>query len=386
VTRPPLLLVVPQPVSGAVSLRGLVLGGLPLLRRIALAAQRAGFERALVAAPRSADETLLAGTLAAPLRAQLVPSPGARRVVLLADSVAPQAAWLRHLARMPVEPEHLHMDGAVVAVVEAADPSWIVAEAATGRPAGEVFAALRRRLKAVEGALDRTGRFALRGMGDVEAADRWLLQSLIKPGETFMSRHFERRLSLALTRRLARTSMTPNAMSVVMIAIGLLGSPCFLSPSPVWQLTGALLFLVHSILDGCDGELARLKFLESPKGAALDFWGDNIVHSAVFGCMAAGWALAAGGLWPLLLGAVVVGSTLTAAATLHGDAGPAPGAAAGTSAARGAVDALSNRSFIYLIAVLAAFGRAWWFLIPAAVGTPVFVALARWARRGRHAA
>jgi 1L-myo-inositol 1-phosphate cytidylyltransferase / CDP-L-myo-inositol myo-inositolphosphotransferase len=386
VTRPPLLLVVPQPVSGAASLRGVVLGGLPLLRRIALAAQRAGFERVLVAAPRSGDESLLVGTAAAPLGAALVPASGGRRVVLLADAVAPQAAWLRQLARMPVEPEHLHVDGALVAVVEAADPSWIVAEAATGRPAGEVFAALRRRLKAVEGSLDRTGRFALGGVGDVETADRWLLQSLIKPGETFMSRHFERRLSLALTRRLARTSMTPNAMSVVMIAIGLLGSPCFLSPSPAWQLTGAFLFLVHSILDGCDGELARLKFLESPTGAALDFWGDNIVHSAVFGCLAAGWAFAAGALWPLLLGAVVVGSTLAAAATLHRDAAPLPAPAAGPSAARGAVDALSNRSFIYLIVALAAFGRAWWFLVPAAVGTPIFVALARWARRGQHPA
>jgi phosphatidylglycerophosphate synthase len=383
VTRPPLLLVVPQLFPGGASLRDLVLGGLPLLRRIALAAERAGFERVLVAALRPGDEALLAGTPADPLRAELVPPPGPRRVVLLADGVAPQAAWLRQLARMPVEPEHLHVDGVLAAVVEAADASWIVCEAATGRPAGEVFTTLRRRLKAVEDSLDRTGRFALGGAGDAGAAERWLLEALIKPGETFMSRHFERRLSLALTRGLARTSMSPNAMSVVMIAIGLLGAPCFLSPSPAWQLTGTVLFLVHSILDGCDGELARLKFLESPRGAALDFWGDNIVHSAVFGCMAVGWALATGAPWPLLLGAVVVGSTLTAAATLHGDAGPAPAPAAGAWTARSVVDVLSNRSFIYIIAVLAAFGRAWWFLVPAAIGTPVFVGLARWSRRGR---
>ncbi|HVQ76746.1 MAG TPA: CDP-alcohol phosphatidyltransferase family protein, partial [Candidatus Binatia bacterium] len=151
--------------------------------------------------------------------------------------------------------------------------------------------------------------------------------------------------------------------------------------SPAWQLAGALLFLTHSILDGCDGELARLKFLESPAGAALDFWGDNIVHSAVFGCMAAGWSLDASAIWPLGLGAVVVGSTLAAAATLHGDtAAAAPRA----SAVGSIVDALSNRSFIYLIAILAAFGRAWWFLVPAAIGTPAFVGLALMARRVRR--
>jgi len=384
-TRPPLLLVVPQPVVGGACLRDLILGGLPLLRRIALAAQRAGFERVLVAAPRPRDEALLAGTPGAPLRSELALPAGPRRVVLLADGVAPQAAWLRQLACMPVEPEHLHMDGALAAVVEAADASRIVGEAATGRPAGEVFAALRRHFKVVEGSLDQTGRFALGGPGDAALAERWLLEALIKPGETFMSRHFERRLSLALTQRLARTPMSPNAMSVVMIGIGLLGAPCFLSPSPAWQLTGTVLFLIHSILDGCDGELARLKFLESPRGAALDFWGDNIVHAAVFGCMAAGWTLAAGTPWPLLLGAVVVGSTLAAAATLHGNAGLAPAPAAGPSTARSVVDALSNRSFIYFIGALSVFGRAWWFLVPAAIGTPLFVGLARWSRRGRRA-
>ena len=50
------------------------------------------------------------------------------------------------------------------------------------------------------------------------------------------------------------------------MAIGLLGALAFLSPAPAFQLAGALLFLTHSILDGCDGELARLKFLESPLG------------------------------------------------------------------------------------------------------------------------
>ncbi|HVQ78134.1 MAG TPA: CDP-alcohol phosphatidyltransferase family protein, partial [Candidatus Binatia bacterium] len=146
-----------------------------------------------------------------------------------------------------------------------------------GAGAAEVLAGSGRGLKAVEGSLGPAGRFAIGRDGDAAAAEQWLLESLIKPGETFMSRHFERRLSLAVTRRLAPTAVTPNAMSAVMIAIGLLAAPCFLSASPAWQLAGALLFLTHSILDGCDGELARLKFLESPAGAALDFWGDNIV-------------------------------------------------------------------------------------------------------------
>jgi hypothetical protein len=46
-----------------------------------------------------------------------------------------------------------------------------------------------------------------------------------------------------------------------MIVVGVLAAPFFLSASPSWQVAGALLFLLHWILDGCAGELARLKFL-----------------------------------------------------------------------------------------------------------------------------
>src|SRR2546430_17102958 len=126
-----------------------------------------------------------------------------------------------------------------------------------------------------------------------------------------MSRHVERRISLALTRRLVGTRVTPDAMTLVSVGIGLVGAAFFLSVSPAFQLTGALLFLAHSILDGCDGELARLKFLESRRGAILDFWGDNVVHVAVFSAIAVGWALRTGSPWPLALGGLAVAAPLS---------------------------------------------------------------------------
>src|SRR5262249_62044011 len=129
--------------------------------------------------------------------------------------------------------------------------------------------------------VDETGRFPMTEAADAAPAEAWLLRSLIKQREGFMSRHFERKISLALTRRLAVTRITPDVMTLVSLAIGLTGAPFFLSSSPAYQLTGALLFLLHSILDGCDGELARLKFVESAHGAILDFLGDNVVALAV---------------------------------------------------------------------------------------------------------
>src|SRR5262249_33713388 len=161
--------------------------------------------------------------------------------------------------------------------------------------------------------LDPRGRYPVVSRSDVAGAETWLLRSLIKTREGFMSRHFERRISLALTRRLSTTSITPNAMTLVSVTIGLASAPFFLSSLPAWQLAGALIFLSHSILDGCDGELARLKFLHSRLGALLDFWGDNVVHVAVFSCIAIGWSFDVGAAWPLVVGAIACLATLVAA-------------------------------------------------------------------------
>ena len=234
----------------------------------------------------------------------------------------------------------------------------------------------------VEGPADLTGRFPLRAAGDLDAAESWLLRGLVKDTEGVMSRHVERRISLALTRYLVLTSVTPNAVTLVCVAIGLVAAPFFLSSAPAFQLVGALLFLLHSILDGCDGEIARLKFLESRGGAALDFWGDNTVHVAVFGCMAVGWSLSAHSGWPLAVGAIAIASTLFAASIvsphLVSRSVPPPRSAGARMA-----DALANRDFIYLIVVLAVFGKAAWFIIFVAIGTPIFALVRIWADRPR---
>jgi len=215
---------------------------------------------------------------------------------------------------------------------------------------------------------------------DLRRAERFLLDGLVKDTEGFMSRHFERRVSLAISRRLAGTSVSPNAMTIFSIGVGLLGAAFFLQPVAPSETIGALLFLLHSILDGCDGELARLRFQESRWGGLLDFWGDNVVHVAVFSTMAIGWSRASGQTWPLLLGALAVLATLASAFLVysHTMAEPKEGplftsvSASGPSRLSRVADALSRRDFIYLVLILSLFGKARWFLVLAAVGAPVY--------------
>jgi phosphatidylglycerophosphate synthase len=339
--------------------------GLPLRRRVVLAARRAGFR-----------------CLREPGVADAAPDPDGRcRIVLLAGDVIPQPRWLRALLDVSIEPDTLYTDDGAMAMIESERGDEILALVDREATADDNMRRLRSRFPEVEHSFDTSGRFRLSSGHDVPAAEGWLFANLVKASESFMSRHVERRVSLAITRRLVATNVTPNAITLVSLAIGIAAAPFFLSTSAVIQLAGALLFLVHSIVDGCDGELARLKFLESPRGARLDFWGDNLVHVAVFACMGVGWSVDTRAAWPLAAAAVSIASTVAVAALLAGPTMRDVTAGAAASLTDRLVGALAHRDFIYLIVVLSALGKARWFLLLSATGTPLFL-LAALARRG----
>jgi len=367
----------------------MTIAGLPLLRRVVLAAMRASIGRILVLTPDAFEvRRLLDGTRALVLTPDgpLPPlTPG--RIVLLTMNVLPQPKWLRALFEMSIEPERLYVEASEVAVIEGADRDAILSAVSHGDVAPELFAALERVFKTDRLPLRDRGKYVIATPEDVSKAEDWLLCSLVKETESFMSRHVERRISLAITRRLASTRITPNAMTLVSLAVGLMGAPFFLSSRPGWQLTGALLFWAHSILDGCDGELARLKFLESRWGGLLDFWGDNAVHVAVFMCMAIGWSRASLALGPLLVGGVAVAGTVLIASvvyrhTMQEKATDAPlfTSVVRTRASRLSrlADTLARRDFIYLIVLLSAVGKVPWFLLLTAVGSPIFLLVLLW--------
>jgi 1L-myo-inositol 1-phosphate cytidylyltransferase / CDP-L-myo-inositol myo-inositolphosphotransferase len=354
--------------------------GLPLLRRAALAASRAGYDRVYLLGETPDSEVSLAGTSARPVsRIDITDaSLPAGRVVLLPDCAVATTKWLRDLRETPLEPDRLHRLGEG-AIVESSDPAPLLRAASAGD--------LEAVVSAWSGLLPPgdpasvTPPFAPATRAEIPAAEALLLRDLVKAGDGPLTRLFSRRVSLAVTRRLARTALRPNAMTVLCVALGLAAAWCLASPEPARQALGGIVFLLHSILDGCDGELARLKFQESRLGGLLDFWGDNIVHVAVFSAFAIAWSDAIDEDWPLTLGGLAVGGTLLSAGFIYvfamrprGDAGPLLTTVSPSRRSRltQVLDGTGNRDFIYLVAVLGIFGRAYWFLAPAAVGTPTF--------------
>lgn len=217
-----------------------------------------------------------------------------------------------------------------------------------------------------------------------EAEDR-LLSRLSKETDGFMSRKFARPISLFLSRRLAPMGITPNQMTFVCMLIGLVGAPFFLSADPIIQVIGGFLFVAHSVTDGCDGELARLTYTESRFGGLFDFTSDNLVHVCVFGCMAWGWHINTGSLWPLYFGVgALVGTIGSASAvywlTMRKKSGIGPlytsvSTSDDNKKLSKMMDDLSRRDFIYLVFAMSVIGQAHWFVAMTGIGAPIFLIL-----------
>ena len=379
-------LVIVPPVGASPVSPGAGLLGVPLLCRTVWTAHRAGFKQILVLAPDPLETKRLLGDAPAAVSSpgEWITVPVGGRLVFLAANVLADAQWLHALIEMPLKPQEFYRNGDSVAVINANDALPVLSGISTNIQAPALFAALGQFSKTVDREIVREGSLLLATPDDIKKAEDWLLRGLIKDTESFMSRHVERPISLAITRRLVLTSITPNTMTAVSVGIGLLGAPFFLSPNAAFQLTGSLLFLSHSILDGCDGELARLKFMESRWGGLLDFWGDNVVHVAIFLCMAAGWGLATQSPWPWLAGASATMATLGIASviywhTLRANRSSGPLFVSiwrrSSSGIDHFMDRLARRDFIYAIVLLSAFGKAAWFLSLVAVGGPIFFLL-----------
>jgi phosphatidylglycerophosphate synthase len=104
------------------------------------------------------------------------------------------------------------------------------------------------------------------------------------------------RFSMRITRVLARRSLavTPNHVTVTAILVGLLAA--FLVSRGGWACVavGGVLLELNSILDSCDGELARLRYQYSKVGQWLDNLSDDIVDNVFIICAGIGL----GGVWP----------------------------------------------------------------------------------------
>jgi phosphatidylglycerophosphate synthase len=211
-----------------------------------------------------------------------------------------------------------------------------------------------------------------------------------------LARWIDRSASQWLSYRLVHTPLRPNHITAIGTAVGLLAAWCLAQGVYSLQVLGASLFLCATVIDGCDGEVARLKFQETRFGRVFDITTDNIVHTAIFVAIGLGqYRQHPGGNYPVLIALLLGGFIGAAAATywcfLRAPQGlqksPRPHTTKGKIRRlllRG-FEAVGNRDFAYLLLVLALFGRLHWFFWGTLLGTYGFTAALIWVYRWRDA-
>ena len=129
---------------------------------------------------------------------------------------------------------------------------------------------------------------------DLKFAEKKLLGTLPKSTDYPIARIFNRKVSIQITKFLIKTPITPNIISLLILALAIFTSFLLAKGNYPWILIGGVLIQLASILDGCDGEIARLKFAGSKWGAWFDGAMDKYVDTFIVAGLAHGYWIASG--------------------------------------------------------------------------------------------
>ena len=198
-------------------------------------------------------------------------------------------------------------------------------------------------------------------------AERKLWASLGSSADGLVDKFFNRPCGRVLSKILVHTSLSPNAVSLVSIAVGVAAAPLFATGH---FILGALVLQLCAVVDCVDGDLARALFKQSALGKWLDIGGDQVVHFSVFLGIAVGVARSNAQVPALALGiSAALGVLLCFPIIIRGLRQP--------TEQRGYIlaklmDSAANRDFTVLLLLLALIGRMDLFLWMAGIGIHVF--------------
>lgn len=119
---------------------------------------------------------------------------------------------------------------------------------------------------------------------DLRTARRRLVDAVAdKPTDGPISRHINRPISKRLTPLLVALGMTPNAISVLSLVLSLGAAVLLAQPRYGLMALGGVIAQLASIIDGCDGEVARLTMRSSKFGGWFDAQLDRYADAALLG-------------------------------------------------------------------------------------------------------
>ena len=180
----------------------------------------------------------------------------------------------------------------------------------------------------------------------------------------FLAHHLDRHLSWRIALRLGRSAVTPNQVTIANTALGLLAS-AIIAIGGYWApLLGIVMLLVSITIDGVDGELARMKLMQSDFGGMLDAVTDSVVNFAMFLGVAIGAYRSSGPIYLKLFPVFLLGCALCAATAYW--------VYKTRAESRSILEKLTSRDFVYGCFPFLLFGRIDLLMWVAVIGSFIF--------------
>ena len=178
-------------------------------------------------------------------------------------------------------------------------------------------------------------------------------------------------ISIKISSFLVRTPLTPNQITLFGLVIGLAAGILFAQGNYWSGFVGGLLLAATAVWDCCDGDVARLKFMESDFGEKLDTACDNVINIFAFTGLMFGAAHAQGlaqAMIPFLL--LIFGGSSIFYLIYFPKGGK--GSFFKNTPIYEVIQILASRNFIYIIFIFAVVGKLDWFLWLAGIGSNIF--------------
>ena len=187
----------------------------------------------------------------------------------------------------------------------------------------------------------------------------------------FMDIWFNSIFSIKISSLLVKTFLTPNQITILGLFIGLASGILFAQGNYWNTLIGGVLLSITAILDCCDGDVARLKFMESDFGENLDTACDNIINIFIFIGIMLGVARYDGLIQALIPFALLMFGGGWIFYLIYFPKG-GKGSYFTNTPMYNIIQILASRNFIYVILLFCIFNKLNWFLWIAGIGSIVF--------------
>jgi phosphatidylglycerophosphate synthase len=184
-----------------------------------------------------------------------------------------------------------------------------------------------------------------------------------------IDRYIIRKISGFITGFLVRTPVTPNQVTVISLIYGLIAAVIFSFGGHTHTITAGLIFFLCIVFDQCDGEVARIKNMETEFGRSFDIIVDSIVSAAIVAGITFALYKASGSGFHIIIGLLaIIGISISIfLATYLGKENKTD------TGTQEMLDKLNNKDFFYIIMLASViFNQMIWFLLIMAVGTNIY--------------